>query len=169
MSHEHSSWVEEYEFLRLYRIDVESARQLFELVERQGTDELRFPLLEIAVVRYARPFSKNFGSVIKRHWLDDTVVPPDMLSLHSELIGLRDNAFAHTDHKFRKPEVSRWKQSDGSNRYGLAFRIADYTLLLRRLAALKDLARAVEAAIVAKCDAMQPVLDTIPAAPRVGT
>lgn len=157
-----STLVEEYEFLRLYRVDVESARQLVQLAQRQDRDELRFPLIELAVIRYARPFSRNFGTAIKLHRLDDGVVPAETLPLHQELIALRDNAFAHTDHAFRNPSVSRWPREDGSNRYLIGFHIANYTGLVARIPELESLMTSVEAAITARIDGMHGRLDRIP-------
>jgi hypothetical protein len=56
-------------------------------------------------VSYARPFSGNRGHAGARHSLPETTVPRAYLSLHRELIALRNNLLAHTDLPRRNPRV----------------------------------------------------------------
>ena len=136
---------ENYRFLRLYSIDLEMARQSCDLIARQDALDVRYCLLRDLVVSYARPFSSNRGRVFKRHRLEKgEVVPIAMRPLHAELLALRDQAFAHTDHDFRNPQIARWPRSSGGATYGMSFRNPAYDTLIVRLQEIRDLATAVE-------------------------
>lgn len=135
---------ENYRFLRLYSIDLEMAKQSCDLLARQDALELRYCILRDLVVTYSRPFSKNRGQVFSRHRLEDEVVPIAMQPLHAELLTLRDQAFAHTDHDFRSPQIARWPRSSGGATYAMSFRNPVYDKLNMRLQEIRDLVVAVE-------------------------
>src|SRR5690348_8308954 len=124
---------EEYGFHRLYSIDFEMAKQACDLLSKQTSDELRYTILRDVVVSYSRPFSGNRGKLVRKHRLSDATVPNGMSALHAELIALRDQAFAHTDHEFIKPQHARWPRADGSAQYPMSFRVPPYQSMVARI------------------------------------
>lgn len=139
--------LEEYRFFRLYSMDLNDARVTLELTQRVSDDSIRIPILRDAIVTYARPFSKNFGRLHSKHRLTEEFVQKESLALHRELLEFRDSAFAHTDHEFRNPSVSRWHDNDGRPFYAIQFRVIPWIGLLRRMPEIHALFSAVERSI----------------------
>lgn len=152
---------EDYRFLRLYSIDLEMAKQGCDLVAAQAATAVRYALLSYVIVTYARPFSTNRGRAYKRHRLPDSIVPPAMRPLHAELISLRDQSFAHTDHDFRRPRIARWPRKAGGARYVIGFTNPSYDLLLNRLHEIRDLVVLIEDAVNARARAFESELDRL--------
>lgn len=138
---------ENYRFLRLYSIDLEMARQACDLLARQNSTELQYSVLRDLVVTYARPFSKNRGRVFRGHRLQAHVVPKALQSLHAELLALRNQAFAHTDHDFRNPRIARWPRTAGGATYSMSFRNPAYDKLVTRVHEIRDLILLVESKV----------------------
>lgn len=136
--------LEEYGFHRLYSIDFDMARQACDLLSNQTSDELRYTILRDVVVSYSRPFSGNRGKLIRQHRLLPTVVPKSMAPLHAELIALRNQVFAHTDHDVSKPKHARWLRADGSAQYPMSFGIPPYQALVARIGDIRALTVAME-------------------------
>lgn len=135
---------ENYRFSRLYSIDLEMAKQSCDLLARQNDLELRYCILRDIVVTYSRPFSKNLGRVYRKHALAEDAVPAAMRGLHTELLKLRDQAFAHTDHDFRNPQIARFPREGGAGLYSMSFRNPSYEDLNTRLPEIRELVVAVE-------------------------
>ena len=152
---------ENYRFLRLYSIDLEMARQACDLLARQGSPELQFSVLRDVVVTYARPFSNNRGRVFRSHRLEVTVVPTTMRPLHTELLALRNQAFAHTDHDFHNPRIARWPRSTGGATYPMSFRNPGYLSLVTRLDEIRDLIVLVENKVNAIVRDFESTLDQL--------
>jgi len=134
---------------------MEMAKQACDLLETQSDLAVQYALLRDLVVTYARPFSTNRGRTHKRHKLREEIVPAEMNPLHSELMTLRDQSFAHTDHDFRKPQIARWPRKGGGATYGMGFANPPYQSLLARLAEIRQLTVVVEAAINARARAFE--------------
>lgn len=152
---------ENYRFLRLYSIDLDMARQTCDLLARQNSAELRHCILRDLVVTYARPFSANRGRVFRRHRLENDVIPVGMLALHTELLSLRDQAFAHTDHDFRKPRIARWPGKSGRASYPMSFSNPAYDSLLTQLASIGELIIAVETKVNETIRVFESTLDQL--------
>jgi hypothetical protein len=118
----------EYLFLRLSRIDFEEARESLALLARYRRRAVRYCILRDVIVTYARPFSRNRDREGRPHQLKTASVPLEMRRLHHELIRLRDQAFAHSDHEFRRPNVTRIRFAE-KNRYFLGFSIPSFDAL----------------------------------------
>jgi hypothetical protein len=98
-------------------------------------------------VTYARPFSKNLGRVFRKYVLPAEVVPAAMRDLHAELLNLRDQAFAHSDHDFRNPQIARFPRKDGGGHYLMSFRSSAYEDLNKRLPEIRELVVSIEQAV----------------------
>jgi hypothetical protein len=153
--------LEEYGFHRLYSLDFEMARQACELLSGQTSDELRFTILRDVIVSYSRPFSGNRGKLVRHHRLPDDMVPQGMAALHAELIALRDQAFAHTDHEFIKPQHARWPRADGSAQYPMSFRVPPYQTMVARIDEIRALTVAMEELVNATIGDYQRSFDTL--------
>jgi len=153
--------LEEYEFLRLYSIDLERSKQLLQLTATVDRNELRYPLLELAVITYARPFSVNRGRYIRRHSLTTNIVPQRSRQLHDALLALRDQAFAHTDHAFRDPKVARFPLGEGRHFYPMSFTNPAWDNLLRDLHVIEALVTQIESAVNAQVESMNRRFDGI--------
>jgi hypothetical protein len=109
-------------------------------------------LLRDVIVAYARPFSGNQGldgSGQKNALSKQEHVPESMLSLHSALIKLRNEQFAHTDLKWYRPAVAKWKTDSGPI-FPMAFRRPDYEQWIPRLNEIKQLMDAVSKSVDTK-------------------
>lgn len=153
--------LEEYSFLRLYSIDFEMAKQACDLLSRQTSDELRYCILRDIVVSYARPFSKNRGRLIRLHRLEADLVPVAMRPLHTELVTLRDQVFAHSDQEFRKPQLARWPRKDGTATYPMGFRNPAYDQLLARMAEVRVMVIALESLVNESVASHERVFDQL--------
>ena len=138
---------EEYRFYRMYSIDLQGAKQTIQMLPRFPEPDVRYSIIRDAVVAYARPFSKNRGKFLKFHRLPDSIVPRERLELHAELITLRDQAFAHSDHEFFKPQLMRWPHTGSNDRYIFGFAIPPWASLDLRAAEIEALITAVETAV----------------------
>lgn len=114
------------------------------MLDRYDEPALRVCILRDAIVTYAKPFSANRGQLYRMHRLTEDFVADAQRPLHRELIILRDQSFAHTDHDFRDPSVSRWHGNDGTPVYLLRFRVVQWLDLNRRSSEIRALVSAVE-------------------------
>lgn len=151
---------EHYRFLRLYSIDLDTAKHSCNLIKTQDSLDVRFPLLRDLVVTYSRPFSSNRGSVSRTHKLDVAVIPAEMRPLHDELLSLRDQAFAHTDREFHGPEIGRYPKSEGAA-YFMSFRRPAYEGLNARLDEILGLVVSVEASVNEEIRQMELMFDEL--------
>jgi len=152
---------ENYRFLRLYSIDLDTARQACDLLEGPYGAGVKYCVLRDVIVTYARPFSVNRGRVFRRHCLEVDVVPKQFLTLHDELVELRNRAFAHTDHDFRNPKLSRWKGASGGATYPMSFANPEYERLLIRRSAIRELIAMVEDAVNAQAKQFERLIDQL--------
>lgn len=147
---------EQYCFLRLYAIDLDTALHTIKVMRRYKRNDVQFPLLRDVAVTYARPFSGNHGNEISKHQLSKKDhVPKPLRPLHDEMIRLRMKQFAHTDLKFYSPKVAKFT---GKSKpwFPMSFKGYDYGALLGRLHEIEALIVAVEGSIraeVARCEA----------------
>lgn len=152
---------EEYRFYRLYSIDLDGARQSARLLRRYKRSDVRFSILRDVIVTYSRPFSVNRGKFMKTHSLKQKIVPAAMRPLHRELVGLRNKAFAHTDHSFRDPQLMEIPRRSGPLRFGMGFANPPYESLSRRAGEIEALVTAVEAAVNAWVDAFHARIEPL--------
>src|SRR5678815_1183851 len=92
-NHEEESFV----FLRFADGDISEALLILEELASAKTEFLRVCLLKQAAVSYIRPFKLCRGSFGKHKLAAKHYVPPGTRELHEEVVGFRDEAFAHTD------------------------------------------------------------------------
>ncbi len=141
---------EKYCFLRLYAIDLDTALHTVKVLRRYKRADVKYPLLRDISVAYARPFSGNEGEKISRHQLSSGKrIPKAMKDLHTELLRLRKEQFAHTDLKFYRPRVAKFH---GKTKpwFPMSFKGYDYTTLLKQLPQIEALIRAVESSVQAE-------------------
>lgn len=103
----------QYRFYRLYSVDLDSARYSLRMLRRYRRSDIRFCILRDLIVSYARPFSGNKGPTGGEHSLSVKYVPTKHRPLHSELIDLRRQVFAHTDFTYHDPRLSKWDTAQG--------------------------------------------------------
>jgi hypothetical protein len=137
------------------------AKQSCDLMARQTDLELRYCILRDIVVTYSRPFSKNFGRVFRKHALPEDIVPAAMRQLHGELINLRDQVFAHTDHGFRNPQIARFPRKSGGGDYPMSFRNPAYEDLNTRLPEIRELVVSVEEGVNTKTREFELTFDQL--------
>ncbi len=137
---------ETYCFLRLYSIDLDTAVKAISVLRRYKKGDVQAALLRDVAVTYARPFSVNKGSEITKHKLPLVHVPTSAITLHKELIKLRNNQFAHTDLTFHNPQVARFGSKE-KPWYPMTFKSFDYRRLLDRLSEIDALIKAVEKSV----------------------
>lgn len=154
---------EDYLFLRLYSIDLQTAGQTLKAMRElkeddQITDKGRFlgPMLRDVVVTYARPFSGNRRSGNKGplHRLPETHVPTSSRPLHEEVMRWRKQMVAHTDIDAKDPRVARFGTAE-KPWFPMAFRAVS---LMPRLAEIESLVAAVESSVNAKIREIEAAL-----------
>jgi hypothetical protein len=160
---------EAYYFLRMYSIDLNTARQAIKVLRRYRRPDVRYALLRDLTVAYVRPFSTNRGRQQGTHALSvKKHVPKEMKGLHLELVRVRMQQFAHTDLSYYNPIVF---SLNGSNGHAIIFKGFDYEALLRKLDQIEELIRAVESSVnaaIADYESESSVLsEAIPAGPEV--
>ena len=137
---------EKYCFLRLYSIDMDTAYHTIKMLKRYRRDDIKVALLRDIAVTYSHPFTGNKGIKISKHFLSEKHVPKQYKSLHKKLLESRNGQFAHTDVKFHKPKVMRWR-GDAGNAYPMSFKSFDYLGLFRQLPEIEKLIKAVESSL----------------------
>lgn len=152
---------ENYRFLRLYSIDLEMAKQTCDVLAEQDSSDVRYCVLRDLIVTYARPFSANRGRLFKQHRLESDVVPIEMQALHAELVALRDQVFAHTDHDARDPRIARWPKEQGGATYAMSFSNPGYDRLLGRLGDIRELVAAVEQTVNGRVRTFESTFDLL--------
>ena len=113
--------LEQYEFHRLYSIDLHEAYLTLSLLSRYRRADIRYVIIRDAVISYTRPFSGNRGNAFPSHVLSTSVVHRAMRPLHKELMHLRNRSFAHSDREIRNPKVARWPTKSGGGLYPMSF------------------------------------------------
>ncbi len=150
-------YIEQYQFLRLSRIDIEQAIQTLNLLKRYKGKDVRYALLRDFVVAYSRPFVGSNGHEIKKHILKLKYVPVDRRKLHGEIIDKRHQLFAHNDLQYRKPTVANLSTLD-KPWFPMSFRGFDYDQLDEKYVDMLVLAEAVLSKIDDGVAQMEPRL-----------
>jgi hypothetical protein len=157
---EHSLETENYLFLRLYSIDLDTAMHSLDLIEQCSDPAIRVCLLRDLVVTYARPFSSNVGLTTRGHRVDNVlahVVPVQHSSLHERLMRYRNQLFAHTDLEAYGPKAAKWGQEDKST-FPMTFWALDYQELNSRLSEIRELVSSATSAVDAEIHRIHALL-----------
>jgi hypothetical protein len=145
---------EQYHFLRLYSIDLDTAKHILRVLKRYRRKDVRYCILRDLIVSYCRPFSSNKGREIRKHALTKKVVPRELRPLHDELIDLRNQLFAHTDYTYRMPKVLNWS-TESYRWFPMQFRGYDYNRLDKRVSEITKLVQAVQGNLQARIDRIE--------------
>ena len=140
---------ENYCFLRLYSIDLNTAAHAIAILKRYRKADVQVALLRDIAVTYSRPFSVNRGNEYRKHQLPIKHVPRQARGLHNRLLDLRNSQFAHTDLKFHNPKVARFGTKE-QPWYPMSFKSFDYQGFLRQLPEIRSLIKAVEESVNAE-------------------
>lgn len=138
----HNPAEEWYVFLRFADGDICQAQIALDHLTIVESDFLRLCLLKDAAISFSRPFKKSRGAFNKSLRLDDIYVPSDFKVLHAELIGLRDQVFAHTDIDVRSPVLHCWTGGPKPV-FPILFKSHNYPQLLEREHEVRSLFNAV--------------------------
>jgi hypothetical protein len=134
---------ENYKFLRLHSIDMNTAIGTLKMLKRYRRDDIKVALLRDISVIYSRPFSGNRGKTGKNFLSEKKYVPIEYRDLHDKLIDLRNKQFAHTDAIFHDPKFMKW-EGDKDVAFLMTFKKFDYLDLLRNLKNIEALINSVE-------------------------
>lgn len=108
----------------LAQIDMERVKRSLDYLKETEDLYLRETLFRDAVICYAKPFSGNRKSSGKGMFrISDSFVPPTLRKEHAEIIGLRNQLFAHIDLDKQAPQVTL-DVIDGKNH--MSFSCAGY-------------------------------------------
>jgi hypothetical protein len=125
--------IEKYAFLRLYEHDFEMALQTIKTLGDHENNSVRYPLLRDIVVTYCRPFTESNGIGINKDFHGVKKFPNDQMKLlHSKLLTLRKELFAHTDLTYKNPKISNWS-TDERKWFPMSIKGYDYELLNNEL------------------------------------
>lgn len=137
--------IEKYKFYRLCDIDFDTTLHTLKVLRRYKGLDVRYPLLRDITITYARPFSKNKGKVISNHKLKGKeFVPPKFMYLHTYLIDIRNQSFAHTDLPIRNPKVANWSTLE-NKWFPMSFKACDLEELDKKADVLPVLVAAIRA------------------------
>jgi hypothetical protein len=137
---------ENYKFLRLHLVDMNTALGTLKMLKRYRRDDIKVALLRDIAVIYSRPFSGNRGKTGKHFLSEKKYVPVEYRDLHDKLLDLRNKQFAHTDALFHDPKFMKWKGDKGVS-FSMSFKTFDYLGLLRNLKNIEALIKSVESNI----------------------
>lgn len=153
-------------FHRLANQDFQEAELTIERILQVEDKIIQHALIKVAVVSYARPFSKNFG-VHKSYRLPaKEYVPREMYDLHKKMMIHRNQVFAHTDITARSPQMARFKGREGFV-YPMSFRGFPPDEFLPLVPQMKGLVKSVmEKNIQAERRILHDVFDKVPYQPR---
>ena len=70
---------------------------LLQTLKGEPSNPLRGPAFRFALVLYGKPYRESRGTSIRKHRLDNSFVPVELQSLHSEVLNQRDQLHAHSD------------------------------------------------------------------------
>ena len=131
--------IEKYAFLRLYEHDFEMALQTIKTLDDHENNNVRYPLLRDIVVTYCRPFTESNGIGINKDFHGVKKFPNEQMKLlHSKLLTLRKELFAHTDLTYKNPKISNWS-TDERKWFPMSFKGYDYELLNNELPNIQNL------------------------------
>jgi hypothetical protein len=137
---------ENYKFLRLHSVDMDTALGTLKMLKRYRRDDIKVALLRDVAVIYSRPFCCNRGMKGKSSLSEKEYVPAEFRKLHGTILNLRNKQFAHTDVIFHDPKFMKWKGDKGAA-YLMSFKTFDYQGLLRNLKQIEALIKSVESKI----------------------
>jgi hypothetical protein len=145
---------EDYRFLRLYSIDLDTAAHTLRAMRELMPDEqssrangkFLSPMLRDVIVTYGRPFSGNTGGKHGKHHLPAAHVPKVQMPLHDRLLTLRNKQFAHSDLGAKNPRVARWGTGE-KLWFPMSFTHEDYQGLMRQFPEIQALVEAVERSV----------------------
>lgn len=137
---------ENYKFLRLHSVDMDTALGTLKMLKRYRRDDIKVALLRDIAVIYSRPFSGNKSNTGKHFLSVKKYVPTEYRDLHERLLDLRNKQFAHTDVIFHDPKFMKWKGDKGVA-FPMSFKTFDYLSLLRNLKNVGALIKSVESNI----------------------
>ncbi|PCJ40657.1 MAG: hypothetical protein COA71_10460 [SAR86 cluster bacterium] len=137
---------ENYKFLRLHPVDMNTALGTLKMVKRYRRDDIKVALLRDIAVINSRPFSGNRDKTGKNFLSEKKYVPAEYRDLHDRLLDLRNKQFAHTDAIFHDPKFMKWKGDKGVA-FPMSFKTFDYLGLLRNLKKVEALIKSVESNI----------------------
>lgn len=124
-------------------------------VDRKGPEAIyrRFladALVEIATVRYARPFNTNYGTGEHKKIPTDKFVPKHLTDLHSMLLNLRNRVVAHSDGAHQK--IFRVEQL---NQNFIGREMEALPLLHEKLDQFRELIKHVRASLISEIDSLE--------------
>ncbi len=138
-----SKAVEKYKFYRLYEQDVAAAIHTLKILKRYKKIDVRHALLRDIIVTYVRPFTVSKGHEICKHALSPRLVPSKLKKLHSELLDIRHQIFAHTDLVYKNPKVGKWDLGH-CKVFPMSFKGYDYNRLDTRVDDIAELIYSVQ-------------------------
>jgi hypothetical protein len=104
---------ENYCFLRLYSIDLNTAAHAIAILKRYRKADEQVALLRDIAVTYSRPFSVNHGNEHRTHQLAIKHVPRQARGLHNRLLDLRNSLTPISSFTTRKLRGLALKKSPG--------------------------------------------------------
>jgi len=130
-------------FYKLCDSDFITAQNSIALLKEFRESKVRHVFLRDIAVSYSRPFAGSKGVEVAKYVLKERFVPRKNLTLHKELIALRNQIFAHTDLTYRKPRVADF--SCGNNRwFPMAFKAYDYDGLFAKIEDISGLIKEIQ-------------------------
>ena len=71
--------------------------QLINKIKAEQNNPLVGYAFRFALVEYAKPYNDSRGNIKRIHKLDTSFIPPDFLSLHTQIVNSRNQIHAHSD------------------------------------------------------------------------
>ncbi len=140
-------YIKQMECYRLFSSDMNDAFHGLKMLRKYKRGDIRYCLIQMVVVSYARPFSSNkvLGEQKKgRYDLKKEIhVPQALWSFHEEVIEMRNQVFAHTDHSFRKPKIANWSNDEQGMFFPMVARGFYYDTVNKKVPEISTLIEAV--------------------------
>ena len=109
--------------LRFASMDIDKAARYVGIVKAQADNRTMFPILEAAIVSYAKPFLNcKIKPSKERALLKTKDVPLQYKNLHKGLIDYRNKFVAHADIDVRNPKLSKWNKAGEMPCFPMSFK-----------------------------------------------
>lgn len=143
---------EGYVLRHLACIDMARTLRSLDYLNELKDEYLREALFRDAVVSYVKPFSDNKGVHTKKGLkINEKGVPKELKAAHTEIVGIRNELFAHMDIKRQMPQLDVY-EIDGEKHPNFTVTGYEKVYADHLIEPLKQLAKAVQSHLMEEMD-----------------
>lgn len=149
--------------LRFAHMDMQSAIRSIQTAKGQADKKVIYPILQSAIVSYAKPFTKcQITKNIRKPLLDQgEFILPANKELHKELMEYRNSFVAHTDITTRSPKFSHWNKKGEQPFFPMSFKNCQIEYWCNNIDKIESLINTIKEQILEQTQTHEKRLDAI--------